>query len=940
MRSWILPLAFAAAAASCDGGILVEAESFAEKGGWSVDAQHMLEMGSPYLLAHGIGSPVADATTEVISAEGGDFFVWVRTRNWTAPWSPHPAGLFRVAVNGRELEFDFGAGSGEWRWVKAPSPVRLNAGANMLSLRDLTGFDGRVDALFLASRGETPPDRAKAACLPPSSTVHADLVVVGGGVAGVCAALTAARSGLRVALVQDRPVLGGNNSSEVRVHLGGHQQCGRYPHLGDVVAEIGPDYGGNARPAEVYEDDRKLAAVRRERGISLFLRTKAVRVEKGSADTISAVVGKDVETGSETRFEAPLFCDATGDGTVGFLAGADFRMGRESRAETGESKAPERADSLTMGASCQWLAAVSASPAPFPRRPWMIRLDQRTATHALRGDWDWETGLGRDQVADAERIRDYGMLVAYSNWAFLKNESAEREDFADKRLDWVAYVAGKRESRRLLGDVVLTDEDVRKFKPYPDGTCLASWSIDLHYPKTAEETGFAGESFRSKCEQEKIALYPIPYRCLYSRNVSNLFMAGRDISVTHNALGTVRVMRTTGMMGEVVGMAAAVCRERGCGPREVYSRHFDDLVRRMEKGAGAGLRQSAQDYNVHPSLGLDLSDKEAVRRQSREEWGTVNLFRGDDGKVFRRQEVSPTLKDGAFTIGHAYARILCFAKDRPHLETGRTPSCGTPRELVPSKGRPGVWETPQMVSFDFCRVRGDVADVRFEVIAAKPFPVDRDGWRSRFSGKKAEIAALRGKVDLVFMGDSLTHIWENRCPDLLADLRRDFTVLNLGYSGDRIENLLWRIVSGEAVNYKAKCIMLEIGTNNSRNGAEEIAAGIRKVLNKLMYAQPQAKILLLPVFPRRDSGDGKPHARPVHRQVNEIIREFADGEQVIWLDFADRFLDEDGDTLWCMPDRLHPQTEGMRIWFENVLPVFRRICGKGEPVRTAGWPTP
>ena len=610
-------------------GVFLEAEAFSDKGGWTVDCQHSLQMGSPYLLAHGLGKPVANAHTSFVSERGGSHRMWVRTRNWTANWSSHAAGLFRVRLNGEAVGGMFGAGSAEWSWVGG-AMCDLLQGTNVLELVDETGFDGRIDAIAFTCGEETPDALAElfrgrdADC---EEMVSADLVVVGGGVAGTCAALAAARSGLKVALVQDRPVLGGNNSSEVRVHMGGHMQCGEYPHLGDIVAEISPEEGGNASVAQAYEDDRKLRIVEAEPNIALFLNTKADGVEMAS-NRIAAVRAFDVVSGRRLRFTAPLFVDSTGDGTIGFLAGADYRSGRESKAETGEPSAPGKADSLTMGASCQWRAAKTDGATSFPIKPWMLEFDDKSATFGMKGDWDWETGLGRDQIAEAERIRDYGMLVAYSNWGFVKNRSSRRGEFADARLDWVASVAGKRESRRLMGDVVLDETDIMTARPYPDATCLTSWSIDLHYPKDEEKTRFAGESFRTRCEQRRIALYPIPLGCLYSRNVGNLFMAGRNISVTHIALGTVRVMRTTGMMGEVVGLAAAVCRERDCLPRDVRRVYFGELARRMKRGAGAGNAWSRQEYNVHPSLGLDVHDKASVACSKVRNWSNVDFFRG------------------------------------------------------------------------------------------------------------------------------------------------------------------------------------------------------------------------------------------------------------------------------------------------------------------------
>ena len=587
----VICMAMAYSSLAADSTICLEAEQFKERGGWAVDSQFIDQMGSSFLLAHGMGKPVADAVTTFECPTAGTYHVWARTRNWTAPWSIHAAGTFTVKVNGKELPSVLGRGAGGWLWQKA-GEVRLEKGTVTVALHDLTGFDGRCDAVCLTA-GEAPsrPDAPA-----PSRTVKADFVVCGGGIAGTCAAISAARLGLKVALVQDRPMLGGANSSEVRVHLGGTMDLGPYPRLGDVVAEIGPAKGGNAQPAERYEDQRKLDAVSAEKNISLFLNTRIVAAKK-DGDRIASVTGRDVVTGALTVFDAPLFADCTGDANVGFLAGADFRMGRESRAETGEDMAPEKADKMTMGASVQWYTKDAGKSVAFPAEPWMIAFNEQNCEHGLRGDWDWETGMMRDQINEFERIRDYGMLVVYSNWSFLKNKSAKRAKYANREFAWVAYVAGKRESRRLMGDHILKQQDIFDFVPYPDGTCCTTWAIDLHYPIPRNTKHYDGEPFRSICTHNKHYAYPIPYRCLYSRNVSNLFMAGRNISVTHVALGTTRVMRTTGMMGEVVGMAVRVCKDHGCLPRGVYESHLDDLKALMKKGVGTGKPQPPQNYN-------------------------------------------------------------------------------------------------------------------------------------------------------------------------------------------------------------------------------------------------------------------------------------------------------------------------------------------------------
>jgi hypothetical protein len=591
--------------------VFVETESFQDKGGWVVDQQFMDQMGSPFLMAHGLGKPVADASTAVSVPEAGRYRVLARTRNWAAHWTQaDPPGQFQVAVNGRPLEAVLGTQGAEWAWQEAGA-VELEKGPAKLALRDRTGFNGRCDALILTSDAAFKPEsdvakleafrRQQGAITAPKGSVSADLVVVGGGIPGTCAAIAAARLGLKVALVQDRPVLGGNNSSEVRVHLAGRQNLPPYPKLGDVVSEIGPAKGGNAQPAEYYEDERKLAAVKAEPNIALFLSTRGVAVEM-SGSKIAAVVGRHIESGAETRFTAPVFLDNTGDGVIGALAGAECRYGRESKEETGESTAPEKADTQTMGSSVQWYSREAKEPVSFPDVAWALPFDDATCERVKMGEWTWENGMSRNQVDEFERVRDYGMLVVFSNWSFLKNRSSGKAGYAKSRLEWVAYVAGKRESRRLLGDLVLKEQDLVNRVEYPDATACTTWTIDLHYPDPKNTKNFPGNEFKSVAHHKTIYPYPIPYRCLYSKNVENLFMAGRNISVTHVALGTVRVMRTGGMMGEVVGMAASLCAQHRCLPRDVYAQHLDELKALMAKGVGTGKPQPPQNYNLGGTL--------------------------------------------------------------------------------------------------------------------------------------------------------------------------------------------------------------------------------------------------------------------------------------------------------------------------------------------------
>ncbi|KPL12734.1 MAG: pyridine nucleotide-disulfide oxidoreductase [Bacteroides sp. SM23_62] len=605
--------------------IFVEAESFADLGGWVIDQQSMDVMGSAYLLAHGMGTPVPDAATTIMLRKRGDYHIWVRTKDWVAPWRVEGApGKFQVLFNEQALSTTFGNQGDDWHWQDGGS-IRLRKGPVNISLHDLTGFEGRCDAILLTTDPDfSPPEGMKALTNfrrqalgfsgEPEDAGDYDFIVVGGGMAGICAAVSAARLGCKVALIQNRPVLGGNNSSEVRVGLSGLIYQEPYANLGSLVDELGgighwtlweaqqdpasvrskkifeiieqyPEKKEhNAGPPGNYADDKKLRVVMGEENLILFLNTHVMAAEK-AGNRIVSVTGRSIITGREYRFRGKLFADCTGDANLGFLAGADFRVGREAKSETGESRAPEKADQLVMGTSVQWNSTQMDQPVAFPATsPWSVKFNEQTSIKTTKGDWDWETGAHRDQVKEIELIRDYSLRVIYGNWDFLKNKSIHKAAFANRKLSWVAYIGGKRESRRLLGDVVLREQDILEGRKFPDGSFTTTWDVDLHFP--VQKGGFTGEPFLSSADMRAIDPYQVPFRCLYSRNVSNLFMAGRNISVTHIALGTIRVQRTTGMAGEVIGMAASVCINNNCMPRDVYEKYFSDLDALMRVGTG------------------------------------------------------------------------------------------------------------------------------------------------------------------------------------------------------------------------------------------------------------------------------------------------------------------------------------------------------------------
>ncbi len=587
-------------------GVFVECESFAEKGGWVLDQQFMSEMGSSYLLAHGMGKPVADASTTVNIPADGLYTVWVRTYNWTSPWSEKPGpGKFQIKIGKKTLKPVLGSTGKCWEWQNA-GQIRLKAGQTTLALHDLTGFEGRCDAVYLTSDGDVPPADMEAwrrqqlgLTDTPAASAKYDFVVVGGGISGMCAAVAAARQGLKVALVNDRPVLGGNNSAEIRVHLGGTIEVGPYPALGRMQREFGHSKKGNAQPAENYEDGKKQSWIESEPNVTLYASNRAVAVRKDGSK-IDAVIIRNIETSEEILLEAPLFADCTGDGTVGYLAGADYRYGREGKAEFGESLAPDEPDNFVLGASVQWYSKETGKKCKFPVFDYGLNFSDASVQKVTMGEWTWETGMLHDMTTEFEYIRDYGMMVIYSNWSYLKNKLGM---YPDRDLDWVAYISGKRESRRLMGDYIYKQDDIEKAVFHEDATFATTWSIDLHFPDPEITPYFPGEEFKTRTVHNRIYPAAVPYRCLYSRNVDNLFMAGRDISVTHVALGTTRVMRTCGMSGEVVGLAAGVCKARNASPRDVYRYYLPDLKTLMKRGAAVdGPLPDNQRFNEQKPL--------------------------------------------------------------------------------------------------------------------------------------------------------------------------------------------------------------------------------------------------------------------------------------------------------------------------------------------------
>ena len=576
------PLLVPSTPPSVPSTLLIEAESFADHGGFVLDTQFIDAMGSPYLLAHGLGRPVRAATTKIEVKQPGRYRVFVRTLDWVARWGAKGApGRFRLHVGGQALPTEFGTVGRQWHW-QSGGAISLPAGQVELRLEDLTGFDGRVDAIVLTrDQNFTPPNdlavlpawRRKLLGLPDRPEVRGgyDLVVVGGGYAGMGAAIAAARMGCRVALIQDRRVLGGNGSSEVRVWAKGLVRRGRYPRIGEIIEEFADHASKSPGRAEEFGDAKKKRVVQAEKNIDLFLGHRAYAAQVTAASgtqgkRIESVTAFETRTNARVVFRGRNFVDATGHGVLGFLSDAAHEMAAKGR----------------LGMSNMWRWAEADAPREFPAVPWALPLTMRDFPYPRNhhGEWFWESGFDKDPLSGAESIRDWNLRAVFGAFNAMKNGDGAVKH-RNAYLAWIAYIGGPRESRRLLGDVVLTQDHIVKKHDFPDGCVPSTWTIDLHYPKKRYAARFPDNPFIAVAMHDKRVDrnfgYPIPYRCFYSRDVDNLFMAGRCISVTHKALGTVRVMKTCGMMGEVVGKAASICTVEDCSPRDVYRRYLDRL---------------------------------------------------------------------------------------------------------------------------------------------------------------------------------------------------------------------------------------------------------------------------------------------------------------------------------------------------------------------------
>ncbi len=558
--------------------IFIEAESFQDKGGWVVDPQFVEQMGSPYLLAHGLGYPVKNARTTLNYQVKGDYYIWVRTKNW-APGDWEAPGKFKLLINGQLTDSILGT-RGDWNWQFA-GRLNLKSNSVQIELKDLTGFEGRCDAIYLSIENKPPPDKPEELAIwrknilkeenIPSYTEEFDVIVVGGGIAGCAASIAAAEQGLKVALVHDRPVPGGNASSEIRVHTEGITW-----HSERILKMINTKHWPNGSPEAKQDDKKRLNTLKRYSNISLFFNWRAYTVTTKN-DSITSVDARHTSTGERKRFKAPYYIDCTGDGWIGYWAGAEYMYGRESTStfdekweKYGELWSPEEADNRIMGSSVLWRTTDKGKAVSFPEVPWALEVAGNYS--ATMGTWNWE--FSRDdvhQIEDAEMIRDHMFKAIYGSFYNAK----QKPKHSQIDLEWISYLVGKRESRRLVGDYIYTFNDARQMREFPDGVIKEKRAVDVHYQQNILDP--EKPDFLSEANYYRVDFYILPYRSLYSKNIKNMFMAGRCFSCSHLGLGGPRVMNTTGQMGVVTGYAASLCKKYQVNPRDIYFSHMDEL---------------------------------------------------------------------------------------------------------------------------------------------------------------------------------------------------------------------------------------------------------------------------------------------------------------------------------------------------------------------------
>jgi hypothetical protein len=453
-----------------------------------------------------------------------------------------------------------------------------------------------------------------------------DFVVVGGGLAGVCAAISAARQGLSVALINNRPVLGGNASSEVGLLVASADRDFHHARETGIIEEINLEnrFRNHEMSYSNYNMDLILWAKVNQAGVHLFMNTNIDTLEMQNETQIKFIVGTQLGTEKKFCFIAPLFVDCSGDGILLALSGAEFKRGTESKFEFNEALAPDIESHITQGSTLMFRTKNLGRPTRFIRPEWAYHFPKaEDLPHKVQhtdGGFLWiEYGAKLDTISDNEEIRDELWKILYGVWDHLKNHGNYGMD--NEELAWVANWPGKRESRRGVGDYILTQNDITNPTEYEDAVAYGGWPCDVHNP----EGFWAKEKWLNYLHLSKV--YPIPYRCYYSKNISNLFIGGRLTSATHIAHGSTRVMATCAVGGQAIGTAAALCKKYKVTPRELGQTRIKELQQLLLKEDCFIPEATNEDANDLARI-AKVSSPSQYRKNETEEFHPNNVISG------------------------------------------------------------------------------------------------------------------------------------------------------------------------------------------------------------------------------------------------------------------------------------------------------------------------
>jgi hypothetical protein len=452
-------------------------------------------------------------------------------------------------------------------------------------------------------------------------THNVDFCVVGGGMAGLCAAIAAARHGSKVVLMHDRPVFGGNASSECRVHICGADVHNHFKNMREtgILEEFRMEnlYRNPNRNFSIW-DTILYEKVLAEPNITPLLNCSCLSAEM-DGNAICTVTGWQLTTQTYHRIHARIFADCSGDAILAPLTGAEFRIGREARSEYGESIAPPEADARTMGMTCLFQSRKYDTAQQFVPPEWAHRYDScDELPYGPRGHRWWQMGywwveLGgeHDSIHDTESLRDELLRITYGVWDHIKNRCPNRSEAQNWALDWIQFLPAKRESRRYVGEYVLTQNDIEAGGPFEDIVAYGGWSMDDHHP-----AGFEAVKIDAPATvfHHAPSPYGIPYRALYSKNIVNLMFAGRDASCSHAAMSSTRVMGTGCSMGQAIGIAAAIAVTKGILPAEIDN-HVPELQQTLmhDDAYLPGLKQTFSELLTRATLTSSRGDPEPVR---------------------------------------------------------------------------------------------------------------------------------------------------------------------------------------------------------------------------------------------------------------------------------------------------------------------------------------